>query len=188
MKKISELRITKQIMQTQRDSDGKEIKVQVPIETPFKVNTVHGGARFGHYILDLLIIFAVLFGLAMAGILGDGLVQYTSNSFNFQVDYEGFIAIFLYYMVFEATLGRTPGKFATNSFVIDDYGNKPDTSTIFIRTICRLVPFESLSCLVERGWHDKWSNTYVVTQTEWNRIRAAMTDGGFSDDLDILDA
>jgi uncharacterized RDD family membrane protein YckC len=72
----------------------------------------------------------------------------------------------LYYIVMEGTLGRTVGKYLTNSTVVDEDGYKPSFVKILIRSICRLIPLEALSFLVSDavGWHDKLSKTRVVVE------------------------
>jgi uncharacterized RDD family membrane protein YckC len=71
-----------------------------------------------------------------------------------------------YHFIFEATLGRTPGKFLTGTRVVSANGDRASTGQIFGRTLARFVPFEPLSFLFggnpPNGWHDKWSNTRVV--------------------------
>ena len=43
-------------------------------------------------------------------------------------------------------------------------GSKPIFQDIFLRSLCRFIPFEVFSFLGSegRGWHDSMSNTYVV--------------------------
>jgi len=69
-----------------------------------------------------------------------------------------------YYILFEATAGRTVGKMLTKTKVVDCNGNKPDFSTILLRSLCRFVPFNPISFLfaLDGGWHDQWSKTKVV--------------------------
>lgn len=71
-----------------------------------------------------------------------------------------------YYFLFEATLGRTPGKFLTGTRVVSTNGGRPSAAQILGRSLARFVPFEPFSFLFggnpPRGWHDKWSNTRVV--------------------------
>lgn len=51
----------------------------------------------------------------------------------------------------------------TGSVVINEYAERPDIVAVGLRTIIRLVPFEAFSFLNNnRGWHDRWTNTYVV--------------------------
>ena len=77
------------------------------------------------------------------------------------------------YFVCEYFWQKTPGKFLTKTIVIDEYGNKPDVGSLLLRSLVRLVPFEAFSCLGDpsRGWHDRWSNTYVVKDTELKEIK-----------------
>ena len=74
------------------------------------------------------------------------------------------LSFFVYYVVLEYFLGRTPAKFLTQTRVVTIYGMKPNFMTIVGRTLCRLIPFEQFSFLGDDpiGWHDKFSNTRVV--------------------------
>ena len=68
-----------------------------------------------------------------------------------------------YYVVLEASTGRTVGKLVAGTKVIDLEGKIPSFSQILLRTLCRYIPFEPLSVLFgERGWHDTLSKTRVV--------------------------
>jgi hypothetical protein len=56
--------------------------------------------------------------------------------------------------------------------VIDEYGNKPDFEKLIIRSLIRLVPFEIFSCwFSDRGWHDRWSDTFVVSDQEYEKLQ-----------------
>ena len=73
--------------------------------------------------------------------------------------------LFLYYFIFEVTLNRTPAKYITRIKVVMDDGTKPKAKAIFIRTLCRFIPFEMLSFLSHSkpiGWHDRFSKTRVI--------------------------
>jgi uncharacterized RDD family membrane protein YckC len=48
-------------------------------------------------------------------------------------------------------------------------GSKPNVYTIIKRTLCRFIPFEIFTFLgSKRGWHDVFSNTYVVKKHLFN--------------------
>jgi uncharacterized RDD family membrane protein YckC len=52
--------------------------------------------------------------------------------------------------------------------VVDENGDRPGTLQIVIRTLVRFVPFEAFSVAFAddgRGWHDRWSQTYVVRKS-----------------------
>ena len=79
-----------------------------------------------------------------------------------------YIAIMiLYYFLLETkSNGKTLGKYATNTRVVDIDGYPPTDNSILQRTIIRFIPFESLSFLflTPFGWHDKWSDTMVIDE------------------------
>jgi uncharacterized RDD family membrane protein YckC len=76
----------------------------------------------------------------------------------------GYVILLFYYFIFETTTQRSPAKFITGTKVIMADGSKPSAGTILKRTFCRMIPFDGLSFLGElgNGWHDKFSDTYVV--------------------------
>ena len=85
------------------------------------------------------------------------------------------VLTFGYYVGMEASTGKTVGKYITGTQVLTEDGEKPSVGTIFIRTLCRIIPFEPFSLLFNnyaRGWHDNWSKTRVV------KIRKDDNDGG----------
>ncbi|MBL4752041.1 MAG: RDD family protein [Flavobacteriales bacterium] len=73
----------------------------------------------------------------------------------------------MYHTLFEHFLGKTPGKYITLTKVVDSEGNWPRIGKLFLRNLCRLIPFDAVSYLIsKRGWHDKISGTYVVQLRE----------------------
>ncbi|MBC7449892.1 MAG: RDD family protein [Cytophagales bacterium] len=68
------------------------------------------------------------------------------------------------YTFFEYIWQQTPGKMIMNIVVIDQYAQNPDFKTCLLRSIIRMIPFEAFSCMGSRsrGWHDRWTKTYVV--------------------------
>ncbi|WP_396194006.1 RDD family protein [Flavobacterium sp.] len=80
----------------------------------------------------------------------------------------GLVVLLLYYNVFEIFFATTIGKLITKTVVVDEYGEKPTTNAILIRSISRLIPFEFFSFLGTPcvGWHDSLSKTYVVNKED----------------------
>jgi len=74
----------------------------------------------------------------------------------------GYGILFTYYILMEGVWGVTMGKLITGTKVVDINGNKPQFSTVIIRSLCRFIPFDAISFLGERGWHDSISKTMVV--------------------------
>ena len=81
------------------------------------------------------------------------------------------VKLFLMLLKFEYFFQKTPGKFLTKTKVIDAYGNRPEIGPLILRSIIRMVPFEALSCLSDRGWHDTWSETFVVPDKEAKKLK-----------------
>jgi len=73
-----------------------------------------------------------------------------------------------YYITLETLLGRTLGKFVTQTIVVDEYGERPGHLVILIRSICRIIPFYWLAFFFnpKRGLHDAVSRTYVVNNKD----------------------
>ncbi len=127
-------------------------------------NVASGGTRFGNLIIDQ-IVFGVLVSsllnyLMYGGILGQARsLDETIN--NLILNYLLYVA---YYIVMEASFGKTVGKMVTGTEVISADGGKPTFGQIVGRSFARLIPFEAFSFLGEKaiGWHDSLSKTLVV--------------------------
>lgn len=134
-----------------------------------EANIAGAGRRFANHILDLafVFVFSMIFGFILGIILAIFAPSILTifESENKILDYAyGFFVFFLYFSTFEAMTGRTPAKFITRTKVINEDGVKPNYSTILLRTLYRLVPFDAFSFLGDNhlGWHDRWSNARVV--------------------------
>ncbi|WP_125722101.1 RDD family protein [Flavobacterium ustbae] len=130
---------------------------------------VSAGARFVHYIVDVIIFFIIM--VVLGTIIGIMSALFGTNSFANSADSSNelvlniisIIILIIYYTVMEGLFGRSVGKFLTGSVVVDENGEKPDFGTILKRSLCRLIPFDAFTFLGgSRGWHDSISNTYVV--------------------------
>jgi uncharacterized RDD family membrane protein YckC len=161
-----------------RDSEGILQKVQHEFYGVREVQVISGWARFAHYMLDFVFVFILrsaiefLYGMA----IGAGMVDHPGSSLAIWALIFGYILNILYYTIFETFAGGTPGKLILGRTVIDEYGQRPDGGTIFLRSLSRIVPFEALSCLSDRGWHDKWTKTYVVSKTEAEELRRLLAE------------
>lgn len=123
------------------------------------MKTADKGTRLGNLLID----FFVFFILAMFHLTPLFTIFPTldDNSTFFNV-YFSFL-YFSYYFFFEYTLGRTPGKYITQTMVVTFNGNKPSLKSIVIRSICRLIPYDSFSYIFGfTGLHDTISRTTVV--------------------------
>ena len=123
--------------------------------------------RFLNFIIDMAI-FQVVMMYAVRPLINNyspGILSYENRYLQYVLN--GFV-IFIYYFILEATTGMTIGKLITQTKVININGLKPSTYNIFIRTFCRLIPFDAFSFLAISGWHDSLSNTTVVSTNKLN--------------------
>ena len=83
----------------------------------------------------------------------------------------GFLGLYLiltinyiiYYTFCEKVFnGVTLGKLITGTKAIRQDGLALTWKDAFLRSLCRLVPFEPFSALGNWPWHDRWTNTMVI--------------------------
>lgn len=77
---------------------------------------------------------------------------------------------FLYYFLFEFFLGRTPGKFKTQTIVVNNEGLKPSTIQLIKRNLVRFFSLISGLSDNERALHDEFSNTFVIQDLNLKKI------------------
>jgi uncharacterized RDD family membrane protein YckC len=118
------------------------------------------GLRFANYLIDK--IGFVLVVILHAFIL-DGLLHLIPENGSPLLGLYSLFLYFGYHFVFEYYFGKTPGKFITNTVVVDVDGKKPNVMSLVIRNLSRLIPFDNLSFLFGKdGWHDNISGTQVM--------------------------
>ncbi len=177
MKKITELTEVKWRTVYRKDAYGNRERDSEEYIAKRPVKSIAYGPRFGHFMIDFIafqvIIYLVDYLLLM-------LINLTSFNISLNLTlvlFSRIVLLFLYptlYAFCEYKWQKTPGKFLTKTLVIDEYGNKPNLRAIVLRSLIRLVPFEPFSCLSDtysKGWHDRWSKTWVVDEDELNTIR-----------------
>ena len=120
------------------------------------------GRRLGTLLVDHLsaVVCVVVLQVGAALAFGDVAIQATEGIPDLLL---GPVLMFCYYIFFEGIWARTPGKLIFRTFVVDAEGRKPPLGQIVKRTLCRFIPFEPLSFLLDDlGWHDSFSRTCVV--------------------------
>jgi uncharacterized RDD family membrane protein YckC len=183
MKKITEL--TEKRFRTNyiKDANGNRKKVTEEYISNRAVKTVLAGPRFGHFIIDLIAFQIVIYFVSY---VFEMIIVLTSStpaiSLTLALQFN-IILLLLYptlYFFCEYKWQRTPGKFLTKTLVINEYGNKPALRDLILRSLIRLVPFEAFSCLGDNsyGWHDSWSTTFVVKETELEEIKKLQFEQG----------
>ena len=130
------------------------------------------GLRFLNFIIDyvsIILLTMLFFGfiaIVIVIINPESDIIYQLENINPLID--RVITVFFYVLlIFLAeflTKGRSLGKFITGTKVVMIDGSTPTTKDYFMRSICRIIPFDVLTFLGENGWHDKISNTTIVNK------------------------
>ena len=77
-----------------------------------------------------------------------------------------FYALFMF-LTEMISKGRSLGKLITGTMVVKEDGSLPTSTDFLKRNFSRIVPFDGLSFLGNRGWHDSWSDTAVVKRKSY---------------------
>jgi len=175
MQKITEIKEFYTVKRKEK-INGEVVFVEKKLSKYCEVAYVDGWARFGHWLLDY--VFRIIFELAIGVILGvilaltgglEILQDPSVDLYNKLLSWLVFQP--LYYFIFEFAMQASPGKALLGRIVVDEYGNKPTAKQFFIRSISRVVPFEAFSCLSPLGWHDNWSNTFVIRKKDLKKLK-----------------
>lgn len=178
--KITELKEKRFRTVTKKDALGNRIRTKEEYTALREVRTIGSGPRFGHFIIDTICfrILIMCFQFAIGFVYASSVDFQVVGATILLITQIGLVLLYpMMYFICEVAWQRTPGKFLTKCVVIDEYAEKPDVRTIALRSLLRLVPFEAFSCLGgqhSRGWHDKWSNTWVVTQEERDLLKSLL--------------
>jgi len=146
----------------------EQLKLKV-IENEVSDKVASQGKRFLNYLLDLVFIMIFIFAFYLIFLIiltivapsivsdieeGNKLIQYLVS----------FIVSMIYYTSIEAVTGKSIAKYITKTKVVTEIGEKPNFKIIVVRSICRFIPFEAFSFLINdgSGWHDTISNTKVI--------------------------
>ncbi len=139
----------------------------VDIEQEIYLERASVGARFLNFIIDIIVFYLVevvlLAILYRAGIIDrETLVSPEAGAYFERLLIGTVFLIGIYTLIEGATKGRTLGKLITGTQAVKHDGSQITFKDAFIRSLCRMVPFEPFSALGGTPWHDKWSNTQVV--------------------------
>lgn len=129
------------------------------------------GKRLLNYIIDLCFFYLLFF---LLGVILYLIAELTAieGLINFLIKLENIdplvdrlittILIVVYYIILESLSQKSIGKLITNTIVVLENGKKPPFGVFIKRSLCRIIPFEQLSFLGKKGWHDSISKTFVV--------------------------
>ncbi|MBP1618337.1 MAG: hypothetical protein H6Q14_2164 [Bacteroidetes bacterium] len=151
------------IDETKIESVKQDIEEKETKDKEFESSIVSSGTRLIHTVVDF-------FGfLIIAFILSSILQLFYNPSDERTIRLVGygllFVSFLIYFVFMEYKFQKTLGKFITKTKVIMNDGSKPKLNEIFIRTACRLIPFDNISYLfTKNGFHDRFSNTTVIKE------------------------
>jgi uncharacterized RDD family membrane protein YckC len=166
--RITDLYEDKLLTRRQQNAYGQVEHVQRLLRYKRPVNNASSSVRFFNFLVDLTFIKILVHFLGKV----DFIIEW--------LPFSDLLTIYvypLYYFIGEFFFQRTVGKLLTGSIVVDEYCEKPDFQTTLLRCFVRLVPFEIFSFAISyngRGWHDQWSNTYVMKTGELEHVRTLM--------------
>lgn len=139
------------------------------------------GARFGNYFFDV-ILYGILYYLMSSQFiplldkLGDGMVISRNTLMTLWYTYSFLISCLsatLYYTLLEGlTQGKTIGKYVTKTRVVKEDGSPITIKDALRRSLVRLIPFEAFSTFSEHPWHDRWTKTMVMKESDLAEFRA----------------
>jgi uncharacterized RDD family membrane protein YckC len=125
-----------------------------------RMNEASGTQRAFTLLIDQVAMYALI-SVFIAFRLHQSGGKSTDEDLGFQV-FSWFVLVG-YYIVLEATTGRTVGKLVMGTKVVTETGGVPTFGQIVGRSFARLVPFDPFSFLASKpGWHDRWSGTRVI--------------------------
>lgn len=132
-------------------------------DTPVDYDYASTGQRFANYLIDQIVLY-VLSGLigAVMGFLSPSIAE-DETGLNIASILIALVVSLGYYTIMEGSSGKTIGKYITKTRALTEDGEPMDMGKTFVRSLCRLIPFEPFSFLGgPLGWHDTLSKTMVV--------------------------
>lgn len=135
-----------------------------------KLKIASRGQRLATFLLDYvaIIIGNVAFGLVIgiALVASGNFTKETITTVYLYIQIASWVLTLSYFVVLEATTGRTIGKLVAGTRVVSADGSDASFGQALGRTACRLIPFEPFSFLMGSeavGWHDSIPGTRVIS-------------------------
>jgi len=133
-------------------------------ESFFETESASVGQRFLNYLIDLVVLYVVAFGMGLMLALASYASGETLNN-GFQealLLFTIFLGVFYYAFVEGASRGRSIGKLITRTKVVKDDGSEISWKDAFVRSLCRMIPFEPFTAFNGYPLHDRLSHTKVI--------------------------
>ncbi|MFI4874305.1 MAG: RDD family protein [Blastopirellula sp. JB062] len=152
--------------------EATAVQADLQNDEPTKIVTAPQGRRLANYVVDFICVqFLVQIASMCLGVLVGVYAAIIQDESIFEIFNELVMLLFslslafFYFFLMEGMFGRTLGKLASGTKVIDELGNPPTWGQAAGRSLCRFIPFEPFSFFGSgqiRGWHDSIPKTYVV--------------------------
>lgn len=165
-KSLQDITIDASTSHIERGPDGISREITRAFKRRVAVKSVSAGTRFLHPLIDSTVYMTIIFSLST--------LTFVHPLFILVLFPGAYLIAPLYYVIMESRFQQTIGKMITGHVVINEFAERPTIGEVVVRTLVRAVPFEAFSCTdsPSRGWHDKWSKTYVVSKEEAERLKA----------------
>ncbi|MEM6366986.1 MAG: RDD family protein [Myxococcota bacterium] len=145
------------------DAPNKDEKLKPSMEAGSALPLASRSKRMMNSLIDSLSIALAIVLLEMGRILGEEAEVVGSSPVIVAWPFVLALVFLAYLAGMEAWTGRTLGKYITGTKVVRLDGSAITWWQAILRTILRLVPYESVTFLFSRaGLHDRWSGTRVV--------------------------
>jgi uncharacterized RDD family membrane protein YckC len=129
------------------------------------------GLRFANYLIDSIVNFVGFFIVAMILVILSLALDIPFMNFFYGDDilskvHQYIFLLIVYVSIYTitetASKGRTLGKLITGTKAVKEDGSPLTKKDAFIRSLCRMIPFEALSAFSDQFWHDRISKTAVI--------------------------
>jgi len=156
------------------EETNTEAEQESLFEDFIKYTPATNGQRFLNWLIDNLFMRFVLSyvtGTAVGYFIGNFFTDYATHIIYDKNAWDllllgyiiGIFNYLIYYTICEkAFRGYTLGKLLTGTRAVRESGEELTIRDAFMRTVCRIVPFEVFSGFDYKPWHDRWTNTTVI--------------------------
>lgn len=141
----------------------------ISIENTYEIASQ--GKRFANYIIDLVLFYILVFGIAIVvALVSPDLINNIADESPGLDLIDRLLSLILYgfYMsVVESVFkGKSLGKLITGTRAVNLDGSRISIGTAFGRGFSRAVPFCAFSALGTpcNPWQDRWTNTVVIDE------------------------
>ena len=151
-----------------------DTNVLADIERDILLEPASVGIRFANLLIDTLFYYGVMLLVGVGlGVMYESTGDDVETSFLIREDAGAILLQYLLsfitylgvYAIMEGSAkGKTLGKLITGTRALKIDGGVITWKDAFMRSLCRLVPFEAFSAFGGHPWHDRWTNTIVVKE------------------------